>query len=627
MDRRKLRSVIPTIKVTTLMTDALLAASLNRIVEVDELRNRSSEIKFSHAMKVITLLSCHHHWIPDTGEARSLINSLNLSFVAKAFVLWTTPNGRLMRITHDANTEDMWFLQAANSLPWYSRDDVANKQDATLIAYLVRQAYLIHILNDPVEGLIVRNFIMFHDLVKEVDVPVKNIAEEYENVVGLALDDVWVLLYSVYAYYFLLARQDPGKWVISSTFFSDTQRDEHFNHAMADLLALTGRNQEEFRRIYDTIPKYHDASGRKGGWVTEFNVLRDYPFVRLDDDRYCSPLPQFVIRRAFPGFYYDLLEDFAQREREKGNKQPYRNDIRSTFQLLFQRYVGLQLEQLPGSADYLSPEFSYGTKGQKADSPDWILARPGKLPVFVECKARQPALAWQSESTPEHIDQDIRQTVTYALAQITKFLQRVDAKVAGTERYQGINRIIYALVMHDPFPFHALPNLAERIEEIASADIVGWTDLRHRVLFVPMSIRELETAVGLEISQGICIEDQLFEYFEYREGVQTRFVVEDGTIRFPRHLEEYLQEKYHNSCRIENPLIQAGWNRFSDFVSQHMYGESYSDIEKQVRIKWIEENAYFRWVAEGRCHGHDVRHWQEAVEEYGRLEQEGNQPL
>lgn len=625
MGRGVIQSRNPTNKVATQMTDALLAASLNRTVGIDELQNRSSEINFFHAMQVITQLSCHHHWIPDTAEARSLINSVNLSFLAKAFVLWATPNGRPMRITHDATSEEMWFLQAANSLPWYSRDDVANNQDATMVAYLVRQAYLIYILNDPVDGLIVRNFIMFHELVNEVDVPVKNIAEEYKNVVGLALDDVWVILYSVYAYYFLLAKQDARKWVMKPLFYSDTQRDDHFNHALAELLARTARNQDEFRHIYNTSPKYRDASGRVGGWVTEFNVLRDYPFVRLDCDRYCSPFPQFVIRRAFPGFYYDLLEDFARREREKGNSQPYRNDIRKTFQLLFQRYVGLQLEQLPGSAEFLSPEFSYGRKGQKADSPDWILARPDKLPVFIECKARQPALAWQSGGTPEQIDQDIRQTVTYALEQITKFLQRVDAKVAGTERYQGVDRIIYALVMHDPFPFHALPNLAGRIEEIASADIVGWADLRHRVLFVPMSIRELETAVGLEISQSVSFEDQLFEYFEYRAGVQTRFVVEEGTIRFPRHLEEYLQEKYHNSCRIENPLIQAGWNRFSDFVSQHMYGESCSDIDKQMRIQWIENNAYFRWVAEGRKHGHDVRHWHDAEGEYARLEQEGGE--
>lgn len=118
--------------------------------------------------------------------------------------------------------------------------------------------------------------------------------------------------------------------------------------------------------------------------------------------------------------------------------------MRKTFQLLFQRYVGLQLEQLSRARECLSPEFSYGKKGQRADSPDWILTRPGELPVFFECKARQPALAWQSGATPDQIDQDIRQTITHALGQITKFLKRVDAGERGTERYKGIDRIIYA---------------------------------------------------------------------------------------------------------------------------------------------------------------------------------------
>src|SRR4051794_12881382 len=31
-----------------------------------------------------------------------------------------------------------------------------------------------------------------------------------------------------------------------------------------------------------------------------------------------------------------------------------------------------------------------------------------------------------------------------------------------------------------------------------------------------------------------------------------------------------------------------------------------------ARIQWIEENAYFRWLNEGRHHGHHERHWHEA---------------
>lgn len=181
-------------------------------------------------------------------------------------------------------------------------------------------------------------------------------------------------------------------------------------------------------------------------------------------------------------------------------------------------------------------------------------------------------------------------------------------------------------MMHDPFPFHALPDLARRIDDIASAEIAEWTQMRSRVIFVPMSVRELETAVGLERFRGIAIERQLFDYSQYRSSIEVRFTIEDGTIRFPQHLEEFLQVRFNDSKRIENPLVQSGWNRFSDFVMNHMYDESCSDYENQMRRTWIEENAYFRWVHEGRHHGHHLRHWDEAEQEYDQLEKEYGEP-
>jgi hypothetical protein len=36
-----------------------------------------------------------------------------------------------------------------------------------------------------------------------------------------------------------------------------------------------------------------------------------------------------------------------------------------------------------------------------------------------------------------------------------------------------------------------------------------------------------------------------------------------------------------------------------------------------TRSDWIEKNAYFRWVHEGRGHGHNLRHWLEAEAAYG----------
>lgn len=141
-----------------------------------------------------------------------------------------------------------------------------------------------------------------------------------------------------------------------------------------------------------------------------------------------------------------------------------------------------------------------------------------------------------------------------------------------------------------------------------------------------MSIRELETAIGLELKHGIPLEKQFSEYANYRSSVTSRFQVDGGTIQFPRHLEEYLQEEFNGSHRIENPLIMKAWDEFSDFVHQYMYNETCSDYEAEMRFNWIEENAYFRWVEDDYRHGQHEHHWREAVAHYDALEKESGEP-
>jgi hypothetical protein len=608
------------------MTDALVTDSLNRVVDLDELRQRVTQLQSLHSMRVITDLSCTHPWLPDTPRMRARINSVNLSLLAKALVLWSDPNGRPLTITGDESSDErIWMLRAVNSLQWYSRDEFENDRDNTLVAYLVRQAYMVYSLNDPVDGIIGRNFLMFHELIREVDVPVKALSSELRRVIGVGYEDLWAVLYCVYAYYFLLHKQDPSNWAFTTTFFSDTPRNDYWNGALAAILTRIARNQDQLRGLYASEPKYRDESGRTGAWLTEFNLLRDFPVVEVKPGLFTCPFPPFVFQRAAVGFYYDLLFDYEEQERRRGSTNPARNPVRQTFQMLFQRYVGLQLEQLPGSDKHLSAEFKYGTKKLGGDSPDWLLTRPGRLPTFFECKGRRPALVWQSQAQPNQLDRDIRQTIAYAMNQISTFLKWADQGMAGLEAYKGIKRAIFALVMHDPFPFHAIPDVAARIEQVAKKEAPDWAAVAPRLIFVPMSIRELETAVGLELQKGIPVETQFEEYANYRSTAR-RVEFVGGSIRLPRHLEEFLQEKWNDSNRITNPLIERTWDRFADFVSRRIYGESVEDYEAELRRRWVAENAYFRWLNEQRPEGRALPHWLDAEREYRELEQRLGMP-
>ena len=52
------------------------------------------------------------------------------------------------------------------------------------------------------------------------------------------------------------------------------------------------------------------------------------------------------------------------------------------------------------------------------------------------------------------------------------------------------------------------------------------------------------------------------------------------------------------------------------------HDDSDSGFDTSQRHKWIEENAYFRWVNEQYPDGQDLQHWREAEDEFNQLEQD-----
>jgi hypothetical protein len=487
------------------MADALITDALPDPVDLPELRNRVSVLQTEDSLRLITQLSCAYTRNPELPAFSRLVNPINLTLLAKAFTLWTRPDGQRLE-----EADLLWLLRAVNSLPWYSREQLAGNMDATVISFLVRQAYILNFLNDPDDDLVARSFMLFHELPRSVDVPVKDISAEVRRVVGISAEDLWASTFAIYAHY-VTFEQHPHQWLISSSYFHQSPRRDALRAALEILWRRIARDPDELRRVYEDVAKYQ-SDGSAGGWITEFNLLRDFPMVRVRDDAYAPPYPRFALQRGAVGFYYDLLDDFADQERRRNpDNNPYRNAMSTTFQLLYQAYVGRQLLSVETLRPHVSPEFSYGARGARKDTPDWILARPGQPTAFFECKARRPAIALQSSATAEQIERDLLQTVVYALVQFSKFLEAVDAGSAGLERFAGLGNVLYGVVMYDPVPFHAIPDLRQKIVDITVRELEqkekkppGYgAAFWRRVTFVPLSIRDLEAAVGLEAEAGV----------------------------------------------------------------------------------------------------------------------------
>ncbi|MCC7419309.1 MAG: DUF2934 domain-containing protein [Planctomycetaceae bacterium] len=544
----------------------------------------------------------------------ALANTFNLPLLAKAFVLW----GQLE--TGAAVTEDQGdsLLRAINSLPWYSRLAAEFDTDDTVLGMIIRQGFQRYYTDDPADAHIARVWMMFHDLVKEGGLAVPDPSGELEKLLGVSAEDLWVVGMMIWTLHISVTALDRRAWVLRpSSFVQEGPRQQELNELIQRVLQTTALTPAAFRARYaETNSKYRSETNREGHWVSEFNILRDFPVVDLENGTCVAPFPIFALTRAIDGFYYDLLDEFARRKRASGAKDnPYDNEMNNTLGTLFERYVGHQLKLLTAPNDQLRGEFLYGKKREQKLSTDWILCRPGRRPVLFECKAREAVLDVQRYADLEELRTEVGKALGKACRQLVKFIQAVDAKAPGLEQYFGQTEFICAVVLQAPLPFHMVKDIREIIEQVAANMEPGWSAIRGRIAFVPMSVRELETAVATEVVVGVPIEDQLQRYAAYREKAKRIDRWDENHMPvFPRHLEEFLQEQYGQSQRISNPLCTAAWNEFAAFCQRRIFDEEI-DVADAELFALTQQRAYHLWEQRGRPLWDDQRDWYKAEEQ------------
>lgn len=579
---------------------------MGRTVSVEELRAMVSEINVRSGLHYTTVVSSNllrgklEEW-PDRA------NSFNMPLLAKAFLLWGRIEGGRAMTSEDG----LKLLRAINSLPWYSELAGEFATDDAVLSLLIRQGFQRFYTDDPLDARIARTWIMFSELVKEGGLEVPDPSGELQKLIGVSVEDLWVIGFMFYIYHFSVTALDGRKSVFDPrSFVQEGTRQQEMAALVARVLQTVALTPQGFRDRYNAPDsKYRDQSGRVGYWLSEFNIARDFPIVSVGDGCYCSPYPTFALTRALDGFYYDLLNEFARRKIASGAKDnPYDNIMAQTVGRLFERYVGRQLRLLPVGGNELRGEFTYRHKKQDKDSTDWILNRPARLPVLFECKAREAVLDLQRYGSADQIRTEVGKAIGKACRQLVRFIQAIDEKAKGLEQYHGLKEFICAVVLQAPLPFHMLRDIRIIIEQVATEMEPGWAAIRGRIHFVPMSIRELETAVATELQFGVPIEDQLYAYAQYREQVRRVETWDGGMPVFPRHLEEFLQERYGGGRRIVNSLCARVWDDFGAFCQNRIFGEPIDVAEREL-FELTQKCAYERWEKRGKPLWDDQRDW------------------
>ena len=609
------------------MTDSSITASFDREASLAEVRSRLGEINLRHALSVITKLSSRCLWFENSPELARYANVVNLSLLAKAVVLYASDKGRDLDLS-DTETNDLrWLLQAVNSMQWFSSREASTDGCEALVSALMRQGYVRLFLGDHPVASAGRSFWMFYENISSDE---RNIDTDaaMQSAVGVTVNDLWVLCAAIYAFYFIeCAKDDGAPWVFSADHFVESPSAANVTAILTKVLRAIALTPEEVRQAYSSTPKYRHDGLPDEYWCSEFNILRDFPVIALGNDEYCCPFPIFAWTRGTVGFYFDLVNHFAEIEKREHpkNRNPLDNNMSRLLGDVFQEYVGEQLRSVASLAPHVKPEFTYSVGKQEFRTPDWIVDRLPERPLFIECKARRPALLLQTRCDPADRKKEIRSVIARAIKQLCVFMRNLRAGDVPMLSGTAGKKCIYALVLYESFPFHAFSEARQTIDRIAGELAPEWTTLRADVTFVPLSVQELEFAIRIEEERNVLIEDQLTAYAQYRESAPD--VVEEGTrTRFAMHFGDYVNQKWASGMGKHNRMQVKTAERFLEYMFQQLSSENRSDYHNRSRNQWIREAAYFRWENGGRQEGTHLSDWYASVQEYEALETEFGMP-
>jgi len=187
-------------------------------VSIAQLRDRVSEIDLRHGLHYLAVTSSLV--LGRRVQHEALANTINVTALAKAFVLWgRRTGGRPLNLNGGADDEGGWLLRACNTLPWYTRPTSKTDRDEKIVAWLVRQAYIRHAVDDPLDAKIGRAWIMFHNLVAEGGLRVPNPSAELERVIGVNAEYLWLLGMAIWANQVMNPTADGNKWLFMPSHF------------------------------------------------------------------------------------------------------------------------------------------------------------------------------------------------------------------------------------------------------------------------------------------------------------------------------------------------------------------------------------------------------------------------
>lgn len=257
-----------------------------------------------------------------------------------------------------------------------------------------------------------------------------------------------------------------------------------------------------------------------------FNPLCRKPIIECQDGDLVIPVVQMLQLKITWGIYYILLD-----------ADP--NVFPRNFGLIFEKYVGILLEEMTGTTNLLA-EQTIRQKSEFRGPADWMWLVEKDL-VLVESKKSMLTLNAKTLKNSEDIESNIRNTIGDAAKQLRKNIMRLKEGIFQIPNYNRDNSKIFPLsITLGDFYFDDSKILLDFIKE----DYEGLENISEG--FLSLSIETLEI-----ICQNYN-RDEFIELLKYKlndpsirqEHFHATVVNHKNTINNVKRLPQFLEEAY-----------------------------------------------------------------------------------
>lgn len=350
-------------------------------------------------------------------------------------------------------------------------------------------------------------------------------------------------------------------------FFSNSVSAHALQDVLDALLARIMRRADEYPVIWANDKRYQSAAQYP---LTAFNPLREFPLVEDpgDPDLLLTPSRFFLMDRMTLGLYYELVEVFAQRKRDKyPNRDPqdlqaYNNEMTTFWGGAIERYVYIQLRQLRRGT--VTPAFRYVADGRTIDGPD-ISVVDNHGVAFVEVKAKTPRLELRASGNLEELEDHFAMGVAYGHVQNLIHINNLRSGLLTLKGVRANDFVQSIVVCPEPVYLFDLPLIRRRFE--AAVDRVAEKrkcDFRIRYDCTVLGLDDLETLVpNAHLFGGFC--RVIAKYSDYRRSTCHR--IAGPEVDFNAHyFVPWFHDLLHDASKrlLPNTLLDAEWQRLCD---------------------------------------------------------------